>query len=30
MMDFIEEKVTPIPAPVISKYPAYEDDDLPF
>jgi hypothetical protein len=30
MMDFIEEKVTPIPVPVIPRYPVYEDNDLPF
>jgi hypothetical protein len=30
MMDFIEEKVTPIPAPVTPRYLTYEDDDLPF
>lgn len=30
MMDLIEGTVNPIPAPVIPKYPTYEDDDLPF
>lgn len=30
MMDLIEGTVNPIPAPVIPRYPTYEDDDLPF
>ena len=30
MMDLIEGTVTPIPAPMIPRYPTYEDDDLPF
>lgn len=30
MMDLIEGTVNPMPAPVIPRYPTYEDDDLPF
>ena len=30
MMDFIEEKVSPIPAPVCPWYPEIDNTDLPF
>lgn len=30
MMDFIDGKCSPLPCPVLHKYPTYEDDDLPF